>query len=121
MSNNFNALILASEARIATTNGADQTNSRHKGCHVIIDVTAKGGTISLVPTIQGKDPVSGKYYTILTGTAITIVSTTVLKVYPGLTASANAIANDIIPSKYRVIMTHGNATSATYSVSISLV
>lgn len=121
MGNNFNIPVLASEVRTATTTSDDLRNSQHKGCHVIIDITAKGTTISITPTIQGKDPLSGKYYTILTGTAISTVSTTVLRVYPGITVSANASVNDIIPSEFRILMTHGNATSATYSVSVSLV
>ena len=119
--NNFNTIALASEARIATNNSGDLTNSGHKGCHVIIDVTAITATPSIVPTIQGKDSVSGEYYTLLVGVAITATGTTILKVYPGLTASANVIANDIVPSKFRILMTHADADSATYSVGVSLV
>jgi hypothetical protein len=44
------------------------------------------------------------------------VATTVLKVGPGLTAAANLVANDMIPSIWRVIVTHGDTDSATYSV-----
>jgi len=120
MDNNFNVPVLASEARTATTTSDDQTNSQHKGCHIIIDVTTDGGG-SITPKIQGKDSTSGKYYDILVGSAISAVGTTVLKVYPALTASANAIANDIVPSKFRIVVTHGDANSMTYSVGVSLV
>lgn len=119
--NNFNAAALASEARTATNNSDDLTNSLHKGCHVIIDVTAISATPSVVPTIQGKDSVSGKYYTLLVGAAITATGTTVLKVYPGLVVAANLAANDIVPSKFRILMTHADADSITYSVGVSLV
>ncbi|MCK5605280.1 hypothetical protein KAR91_25535 [Candidatus Pacearchaeota archaeon] len=118
--NNFNQIALASAARTATTNSDDQTNSRHKGCHIIIDVTVDGGG-SLTPKIQGKDPLSGKYYDILVGSAISAVGTTILKVYPGLTASANSIENDIVPSKFRIVVTAGDANSMTYSVGVNLV
>ncbi len=100
--NNFNDPALASAARVATNNSEDLTNSGHKGCHVIIDVTADPATASVVPTIQGLDSVSGKYYTLLEGSAITAVGTTVLRVYPGLTIAANETANDILPSKFRI-------------------
>lgn len=118
---NFNAVAIASEARTATNNSGDLTNSFHKGCHVIIDVTATADTPSVVPTIQGKDSVSGKYYTLLVGAAITTTGTTVLRVYPDLAPSANLIADDIVPSKFRVLMTHADADSITYSVGVSLV
>lgn len=118
--NNFNIPVLASEARTAITTSEDQTNSQHKGCHIIIDVTVDdGGTIT--PKIQGKDSTSGKYYDILVGSAISTVSTTILKVYPGLPASGNVSANDIVPSKFRIVVTHGDANSMTYSVGVSLV
>ena len=119
--NNFNAIALESAARIATNNSDDLTNSQHRGCHVIIDVTDITATPSVVPTIQGKDSLSGKYYTLLVGAAITATGTTILKVYPGLTADANLVTNDIVPSKFRILMTHGDADSITYSVSVSLV
>lgn len=119
--NNFNAIALASAARTATNNSEDLTNSQHRGCHVIIDVTSITDTPSVVPTIQGKDSVSGKYYTLLAGIAITATGTTILRIYPGLTATANVIANDIVPSKFRILMTHGDIDSITYSVAVSLV
>ena len=118
--NNFNAVAFTSEARTATTS-KELKNSRHKGCHVIIDMTAVTATGTVTPTIQGKDSVSGKYYTLLVGAAISTISTVVLRVYPDLTAAANLIADDIVPSDFRILMTHGNAVAMTYSVGVSLV
>lgn len=79
------------------------------------------GTGSVTLDIQGKDPVSGKYYSILTGAAVTTNSTNVYKIHPGLTAAANAVANDMLPRTYRVVVTANNANSATYSVGAMLV
>ena len=53
-------------------------------------------------TLQGKDPVSGQYYTILASAALASTGLTVLKVYPGLTAAANTVVNDVMPTIYRV-------------------
>ena len=113
--NNTELTLLASAARTVTTDSADQTNFNGRGIHVVVDITA-GAVLSLVVTIQGKDPVSGKYYTLLASAALTGVSTTVLRVYPALLAVANTIANDIVPRTWRVDVAAGNATSATYSV-----
>lgn len=106
----------ASAARTATpTAMADQTNNgRYKGIRVTINTTAAGTSPSTVFTIQGKDPVTGAYYTVLASAAVTGVGVTTLYVYPGAAVSANASANFILPSTWRVIATHGNGTSHTY-------
>ena len=119
--NNTNVVLLASDARTAATTSATRLNSDYRGCHIIIDVTEDPASASITPTIQGFDTVSGKYYTLLTGLAITAVGTTILKIYPGLSASANVIANDILPSNFRISMAVAGGDSMTYSVSASLV
>lgn len=111
--------ILASEARTATVNGSDCEGSA-SSAHIVIDVTAVTATPSVVFTIQGKDKVSGEYYTILASSAITTTGTTVLKVGAGLAASANSVANDVLPNIWRVIATHADADSIIYSVGASV-
>lgn len=113
--------IYASAARTADPTVVDQSNSGCRGLHLVIDCTAADATPSVVFTIQGKDPVSGKVWTILASAAITAVGTTVLKVYPGLTAAANAAANDILPPTWNVKAVHANGVSVTYSVTAQLV
>ena len=113
--------LLASLARTASVNTPDQVNPGHRGLHLIIDVTSITLTPSVVPTIQGKDPLSGKYYDLLVGVAIIAIGTTILKVYPGIAASANVAASDILPSIWRVQFVHADADSITYSVAAVLV
>lgn len=112
--------LLASSARTATVNSSDQNNYNWRGAHIIINVTSITATPSVVPTIEGRDPISGTYYTLLTGVAITATGLTVLKIYPGITALANGSTNDILPRYWRVTMTHGDADSITYSVAAML-
>lgn len=119
--NNTNIELLASAARTASVNSADFVNYNAKGLHVIIDVTAITDTPSITVTIEGKDEVSGKYYTLLTSAAIVATGTTILRIYPGLTAAANTIANDILPRTFRVSVTNADADSITYSVAGNLV
>ena len=108
--------ILASAARTATPTKVDQTNAAARGVIVVIDVTAITATPSVVFTIQGKDPLSGKYYAILASAAIVATGTTGLRVYPGLTAAANLVASDLLPRTWAVDAVHGDSDSITYSV-----
>lgn len=109
-------------AGAGTVNSADQSNLASRGLHLVIDITAVTGTPTLTVTIQGKDAVSGKYYTILASAALSAVATTVLRVYPGLTAAANTIANDVLPKDWRVTYTVAGGTPAvTATISAALI
>lgn len=118
---NFDATVLASAARTATVASADQTNYNGRGLHLVIDVTAITATPSVTFTIQGKDELSGEYYTILASAAITGTGTTVLRVFPGATAAGNTVANDILPRIWRVNAVHADSDSITYSVGASII
>ena len=72
-------------------------------------------------TIQGRDPASGDFYTILASAAITGTGTTILRVFPGSTVTANVSANDTLPKRCRILAAHADADSITFSVGISLV
>jgi hypothetical protein len=90
-----------------------------RAIHVTLDMTVVG-TGSVTLTIQGKDPASGKYYTLLAGAAVIANSTVTYRVGVGLTAAANLVANDALPRTIRILATHNNANPATYSVGYSL-
>jgi hypothetical protein len=111
--------LLASAARTTTQTSADLVNSNAKFLHVILDMTTVG-TGSVTVTINGKDPASGKYYLLLAGAAVVTNVTNIYKVGPGLTAAANAAANDFIPAVFQIVVTANNANSATYSVGYNL-
>ena len=104
----------------ASTTNFDLSNRNARGVHLIIDITARTSTSTLTVTIQGKDPVSGKYYDILATTALSATGTTVLKVYPGLTAAANAAANDIIPVEWRVKAVVASAGAITCTLGANM-
>lgn len=111
----------ASAARTATPTAVELTAEGRRGVHVVIDVTAITSSPSVVPTIDAYDPLSGKWYNLLTGNAITDTGTTVLKVHPEIGTLANGAARDVVPDVFRVVMTHGDADSITYSVAVHLV
>jgi hypothetical protein len=116
--NNTPFTYLASAARTATPTKTDNVNYGYRGAVVVIDLTAFVTAASLTVTIQGKDPLSAKYYTILVSAAITSVSTTLLTVYPALTAATNSVANAVLPRHWAIDCVHGNANSTTYSVGV---
>lgn len=106
----------ASAARTTGFSTADQTNTAWRGGHFIFNITAYNGG-AFTPTIQGKDPVSGNYYTILAGSAQNTTGTVVLKVYPGITAAANASVSDILPKTWRInVVNTTTPVSFTYSI-----
>lgn len=116
---NRSMTLLASASRTTTQTSANLDNSTGNTIHLILDMTVVG-TGSVTVTIDGYDRISGKYYNLLTGAAVTTNSTNVYKVGPGLTAAANAAANDYLPRYFRVVVTANNANAATYSVGYNL-
>lgn len=118
---NRNVTVFSSAARTGTPTPFDGVNYNAVGLHLVIDCTSVTSSPSVTFTIQGGDAVSGKYYTVLASAAIVGTGTTILRVYPGLTAAGNLVASDILPRTWRVIATHGNSDSITYSVGASLI
>lgn len=110
------AIIKVSAAYTASWNGADQANRFMKGLTLTIDVTALTAGASIVFTVEGKDELSGKYYTLLASAAVTATGTTVLYVYPNGTIAANLVANHALPRVWRVKAVAADAKSVTYSV-----
>lgn len=111
------SVIYASAARTATPTAITVGLNGHKGCVVIIDTTAAGTSPSTTPKIEGV-AASGAVYPLVTGAAITGTGVVALKVYPGITATTNVSVSDVTPKQVKVTLTHGNATSHTYSVEI---
>jgi hypothetical protein len=111
---NENILCLASGANPAAGNTPDFDNIANKGVAVVVDMTAfTSGTFTVI--IEGKDPLSGKYYPLLTSAALGAIATTVLSVYPGGPATANLAANANLPRVWRV-----RWTSATPVLTVSV-
>ena len=120
---NLHVPVFASAARTASVNSRDFPNHLACGVHLVIDVTAVSGTApTLTVTLRGKDPTSGKYYTLLASAVINAAGTTVLKVYPGITAAANLAVNDVLPLDWRVEAVIGGTTpSFTFSIGAHLI
>lgn len=114
----FSALSLS--AASASVDGGDIGNTSAVGAIFVVDITAITGTTPTATfTVEGKDPVSGKYYTILQTAALSAVSTTVLRVHPAMVAVANLTASDMLPETLRVTATiGGTGPSVTATVGV---
>jgi hypothetical protein len=108
----------ASVLRIATPDPVDVDMIGAHGLVVIIDVSAAAVTPSVVFNVDGYDSLSQKTWTLLDSAAITGTGTTILKVGPGLTNDANAVADDLIPPAVRIAPVHADADPITYTVAV---
>lgn len=115
-------VVFASAAQTTTQTQPDQDNAvlgGYQGIAVVLDVTVPG-TGSVTLSIQGKDPASGKYYTLLAGAAVTTATTNLYTVHPLVANVANVSASALLPRKFRVLVTANNANAMTYSVGATL-
>lgn len=110
--------LLPSEARTATPTAYTLYARGATGLAVVIDVTAIAATPSVVVTIEGYNAGSQTWTTILTSAAIVGTGTTRLVVAPGVATVANVSLNSVIPDTLRVVCTHADADSITYSVDL---
>ena len=116
--------LLASAARTATVNSEDQSNYDHSRLLLYIDVTASSATPSVTPSIQGKDSVSGNYDTIWTASSA-LDGTVGTYTYYFDSGISGGDCTELIPftlpcRTWRLVMTHGDADSITYSVSAEI-
>ena len=117
---NYNAVANGAIVEIESESGGD-TFVVVSTSAVIATTDSDFGANAVTFTLQGKDTLSDKYYNLIVSAAIDSVSTTVLRLYPGLTASGNLIVSDGLPQDYRVISVHADDSPVTYSVGINLI
>lgn len=113
-------LVTLSAAGASTVNGADQTNYNGRGAQIVVDITV-ATAMTLTINIQGKDAISGKYYTILSSAAFATVSTNQLTVYPGSAVTANVSIPMPLPRIWRIqAVVTGTSVTATVGASVIL-
>lgn len=105
--------MLSAAVRNATTTSADFTNYNASKALFFLNVSAAaGGGQTLIMSVQAKDPVSGNYFTLITGAATAITGLTVV--------SISGLAANILTRTFRVTVTHSGVGNWTYSVGASL-
>lgn len=127
---NHEITVFASAARAegdSPFTSADLINRYGRGVVLYLDITDASGTSpTLDIKVQGKDPVSGKYFDIADGAFAqqTGTGTVVLTIYPGIAETANVSASDVIPTTWRVHVTVGSGGadgSFTFSIGASYI
>jgi hypothetical protein len=125
---NIAGTALASAARTGTASSATLTNYNGRGVVVFLDVTAASGTGGLTISVRGVDPTSGNSTPIATSTtAVLATGTYPMVIYPGAsgvsggTGPAQGMVSAPVPRSFIVRVTHGDASSYTYSAGYSLV
>lgn len=108
----------------SATYAADQSvrfkpPSSARACHIIIDVTDihGPGTPEITPKVQFPDATGG-WYTILTGTAISSVTTATLKIGLDYTAAAD-IAKEMVCEQMSLLVDHTDTDDIDYSVAVN--
>lgn len=117
---NREILALTLTAAGPSVTGNDMENTSCRSAIVYIDQTANSGGTAIY-TLEGKDPTSGGYYTILASAAQTGVTNVQMRVDSSITASANLIAQDMVPRTWRVKYTRGTTAITTATVTVLLV
>jgi len=114
---------LASGARTTGTQSSDITTYNARGIVILFDITAVPGSDTVTLSIQGKDPVSNKYFTIVNANAKSSTGQQYLAL--GLGASDiednwDGMQGVAIPRTIRVSVAHSGSGSFTYSVGLML-
>jgi hypothetical protein len=123
---NQEGLLLASAARTATLSSPDQINRGHRGVLIGLHVTEASGTGGIRLQILG---LFSSYYALLgSSPLITTFHRGGYMVYPGASAPASTADQDLrqawpvaLPRTWGVYITHGDASSYTYSVNYALI
>jgi hypothetical protein len=116
------SLLTLAAAGVGMVASPDQINGSQRGLKLAINTTAITGTApTLTVVIQGKDVLSGVYYTIATSAIIAATGTVVIDVYPGIAAVANLAIGLPLPRTWRVTATVAGTTPAvTATIGASL-
>ena len=104
----------------STTESYTVTPSGRTGLIIVWDVTVNAGPDHQVVEIYGVDDVSGEEYLILESGTVDTVTTTVLRVRPGIAAVSNVAAADVLPHTVNVKITHSTADAVTGTLSAIL-
>lgn len=120
--NHYDNYLIINQATSGTLVTTDQINPTGSGIIVGINVTVIN-TANLTVTLQGKDEMSGQYYTLLASAALAAVAFTTLTMFPGAVVAANVSGNGILPNTYRIQAVLGGVASqanATIGGSIAI-
>lgn len=113
----------ASAARTSTPAAVNITNYNGRGIMLFVDVTVAASALALTPSVTIRDSVGATAFTAWTAAAqitATGAARYVYMLYPGSAAAVSWTESKetAFPRQITINMTHGNANSVTYSVTV---
>jgi hypothetical protein len=105
--------IISSTVATATTTYGPFDNLNGRVLRVTVKCTAIAASPSVVPKIQSVSP-GGVAADVLTGVAMTATGEQILTIGPDLAAVANVSALAYAPSRFNLVLTHGDADAFTF-------
>jgi hypothetical protein len=120
----ISGVLLPSQARTVSTNSAEaSTPPNTPGATFFVDASTIASTETIQLVIQGKDPASGDFFTLVSFTAISSAADWVYTVYPGavetIANSTHEVQGLALPELWRARVVHSSTGSHVYSVSFS--
>lgn len=113
--------LLASGARTTTQTLGPYANPDNEGdietIEIVLSLTAFSTAASLTLSIEEANPTTGTFEQVIAATALTATGVKRLRIGTHTPNTANENQCGIVGNLYRVVVTHGNANSHTYSVS----
>ena len=114
------ATITLNAAAASTVRSGDFAGAEYRGVIVNINLTTVT-TATVTITFEGKDPLSGTYYTVLASTGIVAAGFSTLSVYPGIAVTANVSANAPLPASWDIkVGIVGGSAAVTGTISTTL-
>ncbi len=95
---------VAVAAGTTATSDVTLTDVAGRSLVVVLSTTTASGGNTVQVTINAVTA-SGYTYALLVGIAVAAVATTTYRIGPGLTPSANAVSNDMVPRKIQIVAT----------------
>lgn len=120
---NWNSTTGDTGAKVATGNGATQTNHNSRGAILTFVLgTVTGTNPTCVFKVQGSGDSGTTWFDIpgATTASLTATGNTVLAVFPGVTVAANAAVSYPLPRTWRVVWTIGGATPSFTITSVQV-
>lgn len=112
------SVLVVSGAYTATASAEFGLGPEYTVVEAVAVATAKAATPSVVFAIQGYNPATDAWETLIAGTALTDAGTSAIQVNPNTPSVANVSAQRVVRRRMRVLATHDDADALTYSITV---
>jgi hypothetical protein len=97
--------VLLTEQVDVSANTGDLANLCNTGIHILLNISDVQNGATCVVKLEGKDPVSAAYYTLLESAELSTTGVKELICFPQSTVAANASSNAFLPPVFKITVT----------------